>query len=75
MKADIHPQYETVTATCSCGNQIVTRSTLCEDLHIDVCSQCHPFIIASIFPAACPDDTIGGGFRPVLRSRFGRCQL
>ena len=43
MKADIHPKYETVTATCSCGNQIVTRSTLCEDLHIDVCSQCHPF--------------------------------
>jgi large subunit ribosomal protein L31 len=43
MKADIHPKYESVTATCSCGNQIVTRSTLCEDLHIDVCSQCHPF--------------------------------
>ena len=43
MKADLQPQYETVTATCSCGNQIVTRSTLCEDLHIDVCSQCHPF--------------------------------
>ena len=36
MKADIHPKYETVTATCSCGNKIETRSTLCEDLHIDV---------------------------------------
>ena len=43
MKADIHPKYETVTATCSCGNKIETRSTLCEDLHVDVCSQCHPF--------------------------------
>ena len=43
MKTDIHPKYEAVTATCSCGNTIQTRSTLCEDLQIDVCSQCHPF--------------------------------
>ena len=43
MKADIHPKYEAVTATCSCGNQVMTRSTLCEDLQHDVCSECHPF--------------------------------
>jgi len=43
MKAGIHPKYEAVTATCSCGNTVVTRSTLCEDLQIDVCSECHPF--------------------------------
>ncbi len=43
MKADIHPSYEPVTATCSCGNKIQTRSTLGEDFSIDVCSQCHPF--------------------------------
>jgi large subunit ribosomal protein L31 len=43
MKADIHPKYVAVTATCSCGNKIETRSTLCEDLHIDVCAECHPF--------------------------------
>jgi large subunit ribosomal protein L31 len=43
MKADIHPNYGAVTATCSCGNVIQTRSTLCEDFAIDVCSQCHPF--------------------------------
>jgi large subunit ribosomal protein L31 len=43
MKAEIHPQYAEITATCSCGNVIKTRSTLCEDIHIDVCSQCHPF--------------------------------
>ena len=43
MKADIHPKYEAMTATCSCGNQVTTRSTLCQDLHIDVCSNCHPF--------------------------------
>jgi large subunit ribosomal protein L31 len=43
MKSDIHPKYEVVTATCSCGNVIKTRSTLGQDFHIDVCSQCHPF--------------------------------
>ena len=43
MKADIHPKYDTMTANCSCGNTIETRSTLCKDLHIDVCSNGHPF--------------------------------
>lgn len=43
MQAEIHPKYENVTATCSCGNTIQTRSTLCRDFHIDVCSECHPF--------------------------------
>ena len=43
MKAGIHPDYSEITATCSCGNVIKTRSTLGMDIHIDVCSQCHPF--------------------------------
>ena len=43
MKKDIHPKYEEVTVTCSCGNKIVTRSTHTKDFHIDVCSACHPF--------------------------------
>jgi len=43
MKADIHPSYGDVKATCSCGNVIETRSTLGEDFQIDVCSACHPF--------------------------------
>ncbi|MGB1557721.1 MAG: 50S ribosomal protein L31 [Oceanococcaceae bacterium] len=43
MKADIHPQYEQVTVTCSCGNTFETRSTLCEAIAIEVCSACHPF--------------------------------
>lgn len=43
MKADIHPKYAEITATCSCGNVIKTRSTLCQDMHLDVCSACHPF--------------------------------
>lgn len=43
MRADIHPQYNDISATCSCGNVIETRSTLAENIHIDVCSKCHPF--------------------------------
>ena len=42
MKADIHPEYEEVTVTCSCGNSFTTRSTS-QDLHIELCSECHPF--------------------------------
>ena len=43
MKADIHPKYQEITVTCTCGNSFRTRSTLSEDLQIEVCSQCHPF--------------------------------
>ncbi len=43
MKTGIHPKYYSIKATCSCGNIIETRSTLAEDIHIDVCSACHPF--------------------------------
>lgn len=43
MKPDTHPQYAEITATCTCGNVIKTRSTLCKDIHVDVCSACHPF--------------------------------
>ncbi len=43
MKADIHPAYTDINVTCSCGNEFQTRSTLGEDLTIEVCSACHPF--------------------------------
>ena len=43
MKPEIHPAYEDINVTCSCGQTFQTRSTLGKELHIDVCSQCHPF--------------------------------
>lgn len=43
MKADIHPEYKEISVNCSCGNSFKTRSTLGEDLHLEVCSACHPF--------------------------------
>ena len=43
MKPDVHPEYKEISVTCSCGNRFTTRSTICKDLHIEVCSLCHPF--------------------------------
>ena len=43
MKEGIHPQYDEIKATCSCGNVIAVRSTLKKDINLDVCSACHPF--------------------------------
>ena len=43
MKPDIHPSYSEIKVTCSCGNTFTTRSTVGRDLHLDVCSACHPF--------------------------------
>ena len=44
MKTDIHPSYGAIKVVCSCGNTFETRSTSTKDeIHIDVCSNCHPF--------------------------------
>jgi large subunit ribosomal protein L31 len=43
MKTGIHPDYKEITVICSCGNTFKTRSTLGKELHIEVCSACHPF--------------------------------
>ena len=43
MKAGIHPEYKEIKVTCSCGNAFTTRSTLGQDMGVEVCSACHPF--------------------------------
>ena len=44
MKQAIHPEYVVTQVTCSCGNSFTTRSTAKNgQLHVDVCSNCHPF--------------------------------
>ncbi len=43
MKPDIHPQYDEIKVTCSCGSTFTTRSTLVGELSVEVCSSCHPF--------------------------------
>ncbi len=43
MRPEIHPEYQNVDVTCSCGNKFTTRSTLGKPLNVEVCSACHPF--------------------------------
>lgn len=43
MKEGIHPKYEVMEATCSCGNVMKIGSTLGRNINLDVCSACHPF--------------------------------
>ena len=43
MKTGIHPEYVHTHVRCSlCGNEFETCSTQAE-IHVDVCSACHPF--------------------------------
>ncbi|HJE20306.1 MAG TPA: 50S ribosomal protein L31 [Aliicoccus persicus] len=43
MKTEIHPTYNTVKVTCSCGNEFETGSVLDKDISVEVCNECHPF--------------------------------
>jgi large subunit ribosomal protein L31 len=43
MKAAIHPAYNEIRVLCACGNGFTTRSTHKGDIHVEICSNCHPF--------------------------------
>ena len=43
MKQGIHPDYQEVNVSCACGNSFRTRSTHKGDIHLEICSSCHPF--------------------------------
>ncbi len=43
MKPEIHPKYTEISVACACGNTFKTRSTMKDDLQIEICSECHPF--------------------------------
>ena len=42
MKTGIHPGYFETKIRCACGNEVQAHSTV-KDMHIDICSNCHPF--------------------------------
>jgi len=42
MREGIHPNYEKTTIKCACGEVVETSSTK-KDLHVEICSKCHPF--------------------------------
>lgn len=66
MKADIHPEYKEIKVTCSCGNSFETKSTLGEDLAVEVCSACHPFFTGQQKAAS------SGGRVDKFRKRYAR---
>lgn len=44
MKQNIHPNYQEIAVTCSCGNSFKTKSVIGKPvLNVEVCSECHPF--------------------------------
>jgi large subunit ribosomal protein L31 len=42
-KQGIHPNYDTIRVVCACGSSFETRSTHKGDIHMEICSSCHPF--------------------------------
>ena len=42
MKTGIHPTYNQITVTCSCGAAFLTGSVK-TDMAVDICAKCHPF--------------------------------
>ena len=66
MKPEIHPEYSFIKATCGCGNVMEVWATLSEDLHLDVCSSCHPFYTGK------QKIVDSGGRVEKFRQRFGK---
>ena len=42
MKKDIHPEYKIIKASCACGNEFETGSTV-DNIRVEICAACHPF--------------------------------
>ncbi len=42
MKQNIHPAFNDVTVTCSCGNTFATKSALRDEIKVESCNKCHP---------------------------------
>ena len=42
MKKDTHPEFVDARISCACGNVVELKSTVAQ-MHVDVCSKCHPF--------------------------------
>jgi large subunit ribosomal protein L31 len=42
-KETVHPAYGPIHVKCACGSSFATRSTHKGDIHVEICSACHPF--------------------------------
>ncbi|MDP8207737.1 MAG: 50S ribosomal protein L31 [Candidatus Electryonea clarkiae] len=43
MKDNIHPPFHYVSVNCACGASWQTRSTIMDEIKVEICSNCHPF--------------------------------
>ncbi len=43
MKEKIHPKTYQAKISCACGNVIEALSTKGAEVHVEICSNCHPF--------------------------------
>ena len=43
MKKDIHPKTFKAKIRCHCGYESELLSTKGEEIHVEICSACHPF--------------------------------
>ena len=42
-KKNIHPNYHEIRVQCACGAGFATRFRAKGDIHVEICSSCHPF--------------------------------
>ena len=43
MKEGIHPKVYNAKINCACGYEIEALSTKGDNVHVEICSNCHPF--------------------------------
>ena len=43
MKDKIHPKSHNAKISCACGYEIEAASTKGPNVHVEICSHCHPF--------------------------------
>ena len=64
MKKDIHPSYQLIKATCSCGATHELYSA--KELHLDTCCDCH-----SAYKGGKKVDKALGGQAEKFKKRYG----
>lgn len=43
MKKNLHPKLHNAKITCACGFEVEALSSKGENIHMEICSHCHPF--------------------------------
>lgn len=43
MKKGIHPNYNTITVTCTTCGSVFESGSVMKEIRVDTCANCHPF--------------------------------